>query len=592
MKFPLIVALIALAAAEAAAQTTRLVPSQYPTIQTAIAASISGDTILVAPGIYSGAINYLGKNVAVASTGGAAVTTLTATGGRVVTFATNESAAASLTGFTITGMAGGMRIQGASPQIADCRFLNCFVGGYGGGVFVTVLTNVPGSTAAPTFYNCDFVGGIAQNVLLGTSGSSSTYSGSGGGGLSARETPPPYGVSQSGIQTLAPSLVDCRFLGNYVVDSYPYGGGFGGGLEVSASSTTQLSASCIRCRFEDNVCTSGGGAYVAGSGSAALIGCRFGGNVAQSTGSGGGLSAGGALSLTVSGCEFVENAAGGNGGGMTIGTTATALVVNCTVAGNSAPILGGGVSAAAVNIVNSIVWGNSGLDIWSQIGASGVPTAAPTFSLVGTGLYAASPTNLSADPRFVDPANGDFHLAPNSPCKDAGNGSVALPAFDIDGGPRVVGAAPDMGADEIPVLGMPGTGDDLELFAWKNGGGDPLATSTGGAAFDVLRLLLRSPGGSFVGVPPLVVGEIFPVGSPPPSTPGVPLYVSLNVFVIYGTTGAGPLTAPGLTPDGVELFLQAPPGLSGLTFRAQAAAIGGPASNNAFALTRATDVVF
>ncbi len=584
MKFTALILTGILLALPITAQTTRLVPSQHPTIQSAIAASVSGDTILVSPGTYAGAINYLGKNVAIASTGGASVTTLTSTGGRVVTFTSNESASASLTGFTITGTSGGMRIQGASPTITSCRFLNCFVAGFGAGVFITTLTNIAGSTAAPTFTQCDFVGCLSTN---------SSNGGPGGGGMSVRET---YSGSHVGSQTLAPTLIDCVFTGNFAFDGSQ---GSGGGLEVATVYGTTLAISCIGCEFRFNAAANGGGAYVgsnaATSASAAFSACKFIENdCVQTSGQGGGLCAiASSFSLTVSNCLFSGNSSFNSGGGASIFVNPPALFSHCTVAGNSSNFLGGGVYAgSAVNFVNSILWGNSLFDVYCFVTTTGTFPAVPTYSTIGSGLFAPSPTNLSVDPLFVDTANGDFHLAPNSPCKNVGSAAAALPAFDFDGDARVVGGTPDMGVDEIPALGMPGTGDDLELFAWMNDTGDPLATSRTGAAYDILRLLLRSPGGAFVGVPPLIVGEVFLNASPPVPPAGVPFYLSSNVFILFGSTVGGPLSLPGLSPTGVELFLQAPPGLAGLTFRAQGATIGGPALNGLFALTRATEVVF
>ena len=50
------------------------VPSDVPTIQGAIAAAVSGDVILVAPGTYAENINYLGKNIRIESEQGPDVT--------------------------------------------------------------------------------------------------------------------------------------------------------------------------------------------------------------------------------------------------------------------------------------------------------------------------------------------------------------------------------------------------------------------------------------------------------------------------------------------------------------------------------------
>ena len=57
----------------------------------------------------------------------------------------------------------------------------------------------------------------------------------------------------------------------------------------------------------------------------------------------------------------------------------------------------------------------------------------------GCGLEDFSFGNISADPQFVNPAAGDFHLKPGSPAIDAGNNSAALLALDLDGRSRTSG---------------------------------------------------------------------------------------------------------------------------------------------------------
>ena len=47
--------------------------------------------------------------------------------------------------------------------------------------------------------------------------------------------------------------------------------------------------------------------------------------------------------------------------------------------------------------------------------------------------------NINADPRFLDQANGDFHLTNDSPCIDAGDNSEPdLQTTDIDGDDRKI----------------------------------------------------------------------------------------------------------------------------------------------------------
>jgi len=64
------------------------------------------------------------------------------------------------------------------------------------------------------------------------------------------------------------------------------------------------------------------------------------------------------------------------------------------------------------------------------------------------GNLTPGPYDISADPRFVDAANGDFHLQADSPCIDAGDPNN-YPETDFEGDPRPIGVAPDIGADEF-----------------------------------------------------------------------------------------------------------------------------------------------
>lgn len=81
------------------------VPADFPTIQGAINAALSGDTILVAPGSYPGSIDFLGKDICVKSEAGAQMTEIrpASTTQPNVRIAAYESENAILDGFTIYG---------------------------------------------------------------------------------------------------------------------------------------------------------------------------------------------------------------------------------------------------------------------------------------------------------------------------------------------------------------------------------------------------------------------------------------------------------------------------------------------------------
>jgi len=207
--------------------------------------------------------------------------------------------------------------------------------------------------------------------------------------------------------------------------------------------------------------------------------------------------------------RIVRNVAGGNGGALaSLGFCTTAYAVDSVIADNVAGGAGGALfvsgsssCGASVGAVNSLVvrnqaasagglsvnvngYGfldsvtmadNPGGTVVSQPGVynvisntilwgSGVPPVLATTTSYGTqntvqgtdmegGVqlgFAGDGTNISADPLFVDPAGGDYHLRPGSPCIDKGVASG--PATDLDGNPRPNGLGFDMGAYEYSLL--------------------------------------------------------------------------------------------------------------------------------------------
>jgi len=114
----------------------------------------------------------------------------------------------------------------------------------------------------------------------------------------------------------------------------------------------------------------------------------------------------------------------------------TGTMMHVTVADNEGK--GIQITGGRVSVTNSILWGNSGEDN----DCSGNCTV--TYSDIGTGDTRGT-GNISDDLRFVDAANGDYHLGGGSLCIDKGT-PVGAPVTDIEGTAR--DAAPDMGAYE------------------------------------------------------------------------------------------------------------------------------------------------
>ena len=204
-------------------------------------------------------------------------------------------------------------------------------------------------------------------------------------------------------------ISNCIFIGNYAM-------GAGGGLTEGKA---------IDCIFTGNYGQGGGAAD-----GAALVNCIVTNNTAG--------WAGGTLTGTATNCLFAYNHATNYGGGC--GYT---LLVNCTVVSNylQSGMGGNGGGTFYGKAYNSIVFGNTAPNSNNYF-SSGIAYSC-------TSPTPAGPGNFSSAPQFMDASAGDFRLATNSPCINAGQNAYAGGVTDLAGNPRITGGTVDVGAYEF-----------------------------------------------------------------------------------------------------------------------------------------------
>jgi hypothetical protein len=239
--------------------------------------------------------------------------------------------------------------------------------------------------------------------------------------------------------------------------------GWGGGLwceSTGAYATNCVISNCVaeygpggvvggtlvNCTIVSTIGTYGGGARAS-----ILNYCLLMFNTARSYG-------GGAAYSTLTGCLVISNSAV-TGGGATGSPMTNCLVlgnsalyekggamwgplVNCTIVGNSAGEVAGGVMHGTH--YNCVIFGNE-----APLHPNFHPSYTTLINCCTTPLPTSGVGNLTNAPLFLDTNNwSDLRLQSNSPCINAGNNAYTSTTNDLDGNPRIVGGAVDMGAYE------------------------------------------------------------------------------------------------------------------------------------------------
>jgi parallel beta-helix repeat protein len=383
--------------------STLRVPQDFSTIQAAIDAAAPGDTVSVAPGLYSGGITNNGKAITIESTGGAAVTTISGSSqGSVVNLAAEAGETPVLRGFTITdGHDGGVTTNGGPALIENNTITgNTASAGAGAGIRA--------SASAAT---------IRGNTIT-DNGAHCCSGGTGGGGIL---------LISGGTATVRNNVIS----GNST-------SGNGGGISMFSAGTPVIDGNTISGN-SDSGCDAGA-MWLANASNAVIEN-----NVIVNNNAG--CSSGVAVDWTVpsgnQGPTFVNNTVVGTGTALrTNYFTANAKVVNnILVASGTAPVVSCVNSQAPQLSFNNVLNRGSG----TRYDGCADPT--------GTS------GNISVDPEFVDPS-GDYHLACGSPAMDVGTATGA-PPLDHDGMARPLDGnadgvfAVDMGAYEGRVACTP-----------------------------------------------------------------------------------------------------------------------------------------
>ncbi len=359
------------------------------------------------------------------------------------------SSSPSITNCTISGNSaefngGGISSQSSSPTITNCTIRENSAGYNGGGIYSTSCVGPLTLTDCTIKNNSSNPQAIAGNFM--------------GGGI--------YFTTTEGELVLH----DCLISDNSCF-SHCYGWNCsvtsrGGGIYIDADA---FLANCIvknnlieaiehnRGGFEKSY-SYGGGIYQ-NSGSLSLVNCIISHNSVNSFGS---------YSYAYGGGIFL------NSGSLTL--------YNCTISHNktyptgychSSYAHGGGVynSSGTVIIKNSIGYFNSTYNLCEETHEQIFGDATVSYSDIQG--YSAGEASIDADPLFMNPNAGDYHLLPASPCIDSADPNFSLPE-DKDGMARPQDgdgdgkALSDMGAYEYyddPMFDSDGDGlsDELEL---------------------------------------------------------------------------------------------------------------------------------
>ena len=278
----------------------------------------------------------------------------------------------------------------------------------------------------------------------------------------------------------------CRFEGNKATSTTVSDDRGGGGIFLGAQTVTVRGyCSVSNCVFASN--TSGsraggmGGTWNKGYFGGAIVNCVFTNNASQAQG--GGLvirdnssSSTNPAPPVIRNCLFAFNETTGTtgdtgGGGLMFATYSDITLENCTIVSNNiwntSGYKSGGIhhrfTGKLKNCIvafNTVCGEREDANYWNDVNTLTTDNFINCCSDLANNKFGSS--CVIGDPKFVDPANGDFRIQPDSPCRDKGanedwmSASAIDPvtgrrvkALDLAGVPRLYGAYVDIGCYEV-----------------------------------------------------------------------------------------------------------------------------------------------
>jgi len=366
------------------------VPNDYPTIQQAIEASVSGDTVIVHSGTYIERINFLDRIIELRSLDGAEATIIEGE----VSIYNQEGGVSVLDGFTVADSPynhAGLQISRSSPIIRNNIIRNHSNSGVSirsGDCTPTIINNVIRDNSGPQAAGGMWISGAAPNIVGNTflNNISQATVWDGGGAIA--------------IDSYSSALIESNlFSGNEALHE-------GGAIFCSYYFERIVLSNNI---FIDNRAVRG-----------SVIGVTdYFDNTTETRGPG---------EFIASNNLFIGNYASDDGV-MYWPVYCQMTIINCTFAGNEGGSVLGYAGGSVVR--NSIFWGNDGP----------VTTGTPpiTYSLVEGG-YPGEGT-IDADPLFVVGPSGAYYLSQtaagqpvDSPCVDEGSDPASEICFQLHDG--------------------------------------------------------------------------------------------------------------------------------------------------------------